>query len=158
MTGATEPVVLEGTSWKAILVAGQPPVAGREPTATFASDRIQGTTGCNQYGGAYTQTGAAIEFGAMMMTLMACEDDVSAVEGRFNAALNGATTASLEFDRAARHRRHRRRRHVRGGRGGVVAGGERGVGASSPTQRRIRSVSEAVGWSRAAGGATRSAV
>jgi heat shock protein HslJ len=96
VTGPVDPSVLGGTSWKAVLVGGQPPVAGREPTASFTPDRVQGTTGCNQYGGSYTQTGDAIEFRAMMMTLMACEDDVSIVEGRFNAAMNGATTAFMD--------------------------------------------------------------
>jgi heat shock protein HslJ len=99
--GVSDPgaaVKLDGTSWKAILVAGQPPVAGREPTATFADARVQGTTGCNQYGGPYTQSDGSIGFGPLMSTMMGCEAAIGEVEGRFDAALNGADRVSFDAD------------------------------------------------------------
>ena len=44
------PAGIEG-SWKAVTVAGQPVVPGHEPTATFSATEVNGTTGCNSYGG-----------------------------------------------------------------------------------------------------------
>ena len=99
VSGSPGPAVqLDGTSWKAILVVGQPPVAGREPTATFAGGRIQGTTGCNQYGGDYTLTGDSIAFGPLMSTMMGCDAAIGEVEGRFNKALSGARSASIDAE------------------------------------------------------------
>jgi heat shock protein HslJ len=77
-------------------VAGQPVVAGHEPTATFSASEIIGTTGCNSYGGTYTLTGGKITFGPLRMTLMACAGPIGEVEGRFTAALAGATTVATD--------------------------------------------------------------
>ncbi len=93
--GPTAPAGIEG-SWKATSVAGQPVVPGREPTATFTSTEITGTTGCNSYGGSYTHDAGTIAFGPMRMTLMACIGPIGEVEGRFTAALTGATTARID--------------------------------------------------------------
>jgi heat shock protein HslJ len=90
------PVSLAGTAWKAVLVAGQPTVAGTEPTAAFGADRVEGTTGCNSYGGSYRYASGSIDFGDLMSTAMGCEGAISAVEQRFVAALNGASTASVD--------------------------------------------------------------
>jgi putative lipoprotein len=87
---------LAGTAWRAVSVAGEPPVAGREPTITFDADRVTGTTGCNQYFGGYTLGDGTIAFSAVGMTLMACDDEVGRIEGAFTQALNGATTAAVD--------------------------------------------------------------
>ena len=89
------PAGLEGR-WKASTVAGQPVVPGHEPTATFSATEVNGTTGCNSYGGGYTYAGGAITFGPMRMTLMACIGPIGEVEGRFTAAMTGATTATVD--------------------------------------------------------------
>jgi heat shock protein HslJ len=89
------PAGIEG-SWKALTVAGQPVVPGHEPTATFAATEVDGTTGCNSYGGGYTYAAGAITFGPMRMTLMACIGPIGEVEGRFTAAMTGATTATVD--------------------------------------------------------------
>jgi heat shock protein HslJ len=90
------PVSLAGTAWKAILVAGQPTVAGTEPTAAFNADGVEGTTGCNSYGGSYRYAPGSIHFGNLMSTAMGCFGVISTVEQRFVAALNGASSASLD--------------------------------------------------------------
>ena len=62
-TGPAAPAALAGTAWKATSVAGQPVVAGHEPTATFTAAEVNGTTGCNSYGGSYTYADGKIAFG-----------------------------------------------------------------------------------------------
>ena len=90
------PPTLAATSWRAVTVSGAAPVGGREPTLAFAVDRISGSTGCNQFFGGYTYADGTIEMSNVGMTLMACEDAISMVEGAYLKALNGATTASLD--------------------------------------------------------------
>jgi len=96
LSRSSAPETLAGTAWTAILVAGQPTVAGSEPTATFTADRIEGTTGCNRYGGSYDYTAGAIKLGQIMSTLMGCDGPIGTTEMRFNAALAGATTVSID--------------------------------------------------------------
>ena len=85
-------------AWQAVSIAGEPVVAGHEPTAIFSPIEVSGTTGCNSYGGSYTDADGAIEFGPMRMTLMACSDEIGEVEGRYVAAMTGATTATVDAE------------------------------------------------------------
>lgn len=89
---------LAGTAWRAVSVAGAAAVAGREPTITFAADRVSGTTGCNQYFGGYSLGDGTIVFSAVGMTLMACDDAVGQIEGAFTGALTAATTAAIDAE------------------------------------------------------------
>lgn len=82
--------------WRAVTVAGQPVVSGHEPTATFSATEVSGTTGCNSYGGSYATADGVIIFGPMRMTLMACIGPIGEVEGRFTAAMAGATAAAID--------------------------------------------------------------
>jgi heat shock protein HslJ len=91
------PEGIEG-AWQAVTVAGQPVVAGHEPTATFRETEVTGTTGCNSYGGSYTYTDGKITIGEMRMTMMACIGPIGEVEGRFTHAMDGATTATTDAD------------------------------------------------------------
>jgi putative lipoprotein len=90
------PATLAGTSWRAISVAGDAPVEGSNPTLAFTVDEINGTTGCNQFFGGYTYDGGTISISQVGMTMMACDGPVSEVEGAYTAALNGATTVSVD--------------------------------------------------------------
>jgi heat shock protein HslJ len=90
-------VGLQG-EWQAMTVAGQPVVAGHEPTATFGGTEVTGTTGCNSYGGSYTYADGKISFGPLRMTMMACIGPIGDVEARFTQALDGATTATIGAD------------------------------------------------------------
>jgi heat shock protein HslJ len=93
---SSAPGTLAGTAWTAVLVAGQPTVAASQPTATFTADRIEGTTGCNRYGGSYQYANGVIKFGQLMSTLIGCDGAIGAVEGRFNTAIAGATSVSMD--------------------------------------------------------------
>ena len=90
------PSSLAGSSWRAVSVAGASPVAGSEPTLVFAADQVSGTTGCNQFFGGYTYAEGSIKFDQVGMTMMACDDPIGTVEMAYTAALNGATTVTID--------------------------------------------------------------
>jgi heat shock protein HslJ len=92
------PVSLEGTSWTAVLVAGQPTVVGSEPTAAFTADQIQGTTGCNDYGAAYRYATGVIKVDEPISTAIGCDGAVGATEQRFMAALKGASSVAIDAE------------------------------------------------------------
>ncbi len=96
LSRSSAPATLAGTAWTAILVAGQPTVAGSAPTARFTADRVDGTTGCNRYGGSYEYAAGVVRFGQLMSTLMGCDGAIGATEMRFNTALAGASTVSVD--------------------------------------------------------------
>lgn len=82
---------LEGTSWTVVSIAGAPALPEARPTLTFAADgSVSGSTGCNQYSGAYRRDGASLSFGGIASTLMGCNGDRGLQETAFLAALNGA--------------------------------------------------------------------
>jgi heat shock protein HslJ len=89
------PDSIEG-AWQAVTVTGRRVVDGHEPTATFTSTEVDGTTGCNRFGGSYTYADGKISFGLFRTTLMACIGPIGEVEGLFTAALSGATSATSD--------------------------------------------------------------
>ena len=40
---------LDFSSWRAVSIAGSPPIAGNEPTLRFESGRLQGNGGCHGF-------------------------------------------------------------------------------------------------------------
>lgn len=52
---------------------------------------MQGTSGCNTYGGSYEADDGSISLGAMSMTEMACDEPLMALESAYLDALAGAT-------------------------------------------------------------------
>jgi heat shock protein HslJ len=90
---------LPGTSWIVLTVGGSDTIADARPTMAFGGDgRVQGTGGCNGYGGPYTLDGDAIEVGELASTLILCEGDVGTQEAAFMAALKGAQTWRITSD------------------------------------------------------------
>jgi heat shock protein HslJ len=90
------PATLAGTAWRAVTVSGAEPVPGREPTIRFEEERLNGSTGCNQFFGGYTYADGTIAVSQVGMTMMACDDAVGTIESAFLTVLNGATSASIE--------------------------------------------------------------
>jgi len=82
-----EPADLEGTAWQAVAVAGQPPVAGAEPTIRFDGARLTGSTGCNTFGAGYGIVGERFSVGELVMTEIACAGPIAEQERRFVEAL-----------------------------------------------------------------------
>ncbi len=91
------PATLAGSSWTAIRVGGQPTVAGSEPTAAFAADKLTGTTGCNQYFASYKYDRGVIEIKDLGSTAMAClAAGIGETEQRFVTAMQGASSVSID--------------------------------------------------------------
>ncbi|MEJ8821777.1 META domain-containing protein [Variovorax humicola] len=89
---------LEGTPWRLVQLDGQQVMAGAEPAATpriqfdGKSQRVSGTSGCNNLSGGYRITGKALRIGPLASTRKACIDaSRNALETRFLAVLD--TTA-----------------------------------------------------------------
>lgn len=101
---AQGPLQLEGTAWTAIelygaTVASLGAEAGREPHLVFgAQGRLSGSDGCNRLSGPYTEKGAALTFGNMAATMMACPGTDALVK-QFRAALTGTAHWSIVRDR-----------------------------------------------------------
>jgi heat shock protein HslJ len=99
-TGATEGTTpeptsaadLAGTSWTLVSVGDAPVVEGSGAGLTFdAGGNISGSTGCNQASGAYAVDGAALTFGPLATTRMACEDNLMAQESAVLEAFAGVS-------------------------------------------------------------------
>jgi heat shock protein HslJ len=97
-----EAVSLTGTQWAATGVNnGKQAVvsiaAGTSITATFAEDgTVSGSAGCNRYNGGYTTDGDSIDIGPLASTRKACEPDVMTQEAAFLAAMENATTVTVD--------------------------------------------------------------
>ena len=92
---------LEGTSWSLTQVAG----AAAQPGGLLAfarGGRLTGSTGCNDFGGTYTQSGSSLTITTGFQTAKACGPPLDAQETAVNAALpkvasvtNGGSTLTL---------------------------------------------------------------
>jgi heat shock protein HslJ len=82
------PVVLDGTSWRAVMVAGRQPLPGSEPTVSFeAGGKVGGRDGCNHFGGQLRPVGNGFRTDELGGTLMLCDDPVMAIAQPFLAIL-----------------------------------------------------------------------
>lgn len=89
---------LAGTSWVLTQLDGQPPVPvpdGPAPTLQFRADEAGGSSGCNSFGGPYTQGGGSLRFGPLVSTRRACTSEAAnAQEAAYFRALESVTRAS----------------------------------------------------------------
>jgi len=98
------PVGLEGTRWQVSGIvtsdAVSSTIAGAEAELTLDAGSLTGTTGCNRMTGSYSVESAASEgsvsFSDIGTTEMLCEPDVMEQEGQIVAAIEAATTYSIE--------------------------------------------------------------
>ena len=97
-SASTVPVGIVGPTWVVSTIGGNDTVADSRPTMTFGADgRIEGTGGCNSYGGPYKLDGAAIDVGELASTMMMCTDQsIGAQETALFAALGGAQTWQVD--------------------------------------------------------------
>jgi putative lipoprotein len=68
--GADDP--LSGTDWVLTSLNGEPPLSKAQPTITFKSNEVNGSTGCNQYFGSYETSSNNLEISDLGWTEMAC--------------------------------------------------------------------------------------
>lgn len=87
--------MVDGTTWRAVTVAGRTPMPGAEPTISFAGESISGTDGCNQYGGSLRFEGSGFVTHELGGTLMLCEDRIMAVSEPFLAILRDVDRVAL---------------------------------------------------------------
>jgi heat shock protein HslJ len=88
---------LAGTSWTLSDLDGAA-VTGTAPTLAFTDTDVNGTGGCNSFGGTYTTDGDTISFGPIASTMMACEGPTMEQETVYLAALDGAQTYAIDGD------------------------------------------------------------
>jgi heat shock protein HslJ len=65
------------------------------------TSRVQGISGCNRFGGAWKQNGAAVEFGPLAGTKMGCAPPLMELEGKFLSTLEAVRTLSFDVTGAA---------------------------------------------------------
>ena len=90
---------LAGTSWTVLSVGGAPVVEGSGPHLAFGPDgNASGSTGCNSVSGNYSTDGAALTFGPLMTTRMACEADLMVQETAVLEALEAVSGWEIDAD------------------------------------------------------------
>lgn len=91
---------LAGTAWTVLSVAGRTPISEIRPTVEFTVDRVQGTGGCNAYGGPYTYVpdSGTLTIGELVSTMMGCLGPRGEFEGVFFAAFGGQLQATVAGD------------------------------------------------------------
>lgn len=90
--GVAAGAALEGPTWQLTGVADANGVVSATPegvtaTATFVDGRVSGSSGCNNYGAAYTLDGDSLTIKPGPMTMMACPEPQMTVEQQLMAAL-----------------------------------------------------------------------
>jgi heat shock protein HslJ len=98
------PPSLEGTQWSLVSFgpagAETPLVEESTITLTAADGQVEGSGGCNSYGGEYQVQGNEITFENVTSTLLACSDElVTQQEQQYFQALNAVRTYELGADR-----------------------------------------------------------
>lgn len=79
---------LEGTNWVLLrlgTVAATPTGSARPPNLRLTERRAGGFGGCNRLGGAYELSGAALRFGPLIATRMACMEGGAQEQPYFDA-------------------------------------------------------------------------
>jgi heat shock protein HslJ len=94
------PTRLDGTQWRVVEVGGTGPVAGSEPFVRFVGGQIQGSTGCNDFGGPFSLTiDDELSIGELTTTRAVCDGPLGAQEAAMLMALRGAERIDLQGDR-----------------------------------------------------------
>jgi heat shock protein HslJ len=98
---STAPTSLEGTAWVLATytaAGGGSTPAEAEPAATLAfspASRLEGSTGCNSFGGEWTQDGSSITLSPGPTTKKACPGALAAQETAVLANLDRAATYAI---------------------------------------------------------------
>lgn len=93
---------LAGTDWTLIELDGRPPIEGREATIRFEKATVEGSTGCNRYGGSYVvASDGGLALTGLFATEMACIEPqgIMAQEAAYRAALAAVAAYRVEGDR-----------------------------------------------------------
>jgi len=91
---ATPTVRIDGVTWRAIEVAGQPTIPGLQPTVAFDGDHLSGFGGCNTFSGEVAIADGAVDVGEIRATLKTCDGPGGEAEVQFMRALVSASTVT----------------------------------------------------------------
>ena len=76
-----------------------PVTAASQASLTFHENgAVDGNSGCNSFGGEYKVDGDQITFGALVSTLMACDEPLMSQEGIVFQVLSGTATYKIAGD------------------------------------------------------------
>lgn len=93
------PPGLPGTSWTLTDLNGAAPLADAVPTlALDAAGQAAGSAGCNRYFGTFAEDGAAVTFGPLGSTKMACAPAVMQQETAFLQLLGNVAGFAVAGD------------------------------------------------------------
>ena len=84
---------LEGTAWRAVLVGGRAPAPPTAPTLLFKPGRVEGSDGCNTFGGDGRVEGDRLVLGEVAQTLMLCAEPINGIGTTYMAAVRDARMA-----------------------------------------------------------------
>jgi heat shock protein HslJ len=92
---------LSGTGWVLASLNGSAPMQGREVTLRFAETSVEGSAGCNTYGGSYTVSEDRLRLSGVYATEMACMEPAGIMkqEQAYLNALNTAAQFQVDGDR-----------------------------------------------------------
>jgi len=99
---SSKDVGLDGTEWELLSINGVAPIEATEITLRFLDGRVQGSSGCNTYGGDYVLEGESVfRVGPVAVTEMACLDPDGAMDQEVNylQVLQGASVLVQDDDR-----------------------------------------------------------
>jgi heat shock protein HslJ len=92
---------LPGTGWILVALNGSAPVQGKEVTLRFAETSLEGSAGCNTYGGSYSVSEDRLRLSGVYATEMACVEPAGIMEQEqaYLSALNAAARCRVDGDR-----------------------------------------------------------
>jgi heat shock protein HslJ len=77
--------IVEETVWQLMFINGESPIVGSSITLRFQDGRVQGSSGCNTYGGDYTlENDGGFLAGPIAVTEMACVDPEGVMDQEVN--------------------------------------------------------------------------
>jgi putative lipoprotein len=101
-SGGNADAALRGKTWtlRAYTLGGTETrvTADPRPTISFDGSRAAGSTGCNQYGGAYTVDGTVLTIRQVAQTLRACAEPVARLESAFTQILQNVNQFNVGGD------------------------------------------------------------
>jgi peptidyl-Lys metalloendopeptidase len=92
---------LPGTEWVLTSLTGNTPIEGTQITLSFGEGSLEGSGGCNTYGGSYTATGDSLRLNELYWTEMACLEPEGILDQEmvYLNALNTATSYRVDAGR-----------------------------------------------------------
>lgn len=92
------PESLNDTDWTVVMIEQMPILPNVPPSLRFASGRVSGNAGCNNFTGSYTVNGGTINFGPIAATKMACGEKEMTQEAKLLSVLKSKVSTRYTVD------------------------------------------------------------